>query len=380
MIKRLLSGVAIREAVGRIPGPAMLLRHIRTRPDWPGHVAFTLAGLSFIVSDILWLRVLATASCTFQLIFSTWHPIGASLWLPIRWNIFYILVNSAYIAKLLSERFVRLTDEEHAVFASNFDDGSMSERAFKTLIGMGRFEVAQSRLAIIRKGEANRRLILALPGAKPEVELDGGVIVMRSEGTMLGEVSFLHGLPASATVWLPAGCRYVIWDRAELDGALQPSSAPMIGLELAISRQLSAKLANTTSVLVDKSRDAQLREYYGRAVLHALLSAREAHGRAGSAAALLNELRALRARDGVSEEVHELVFIRLGLRDEARLVREGATVGALCDAVMGCKPRSLKTRVTSEMSDVLQSDWEQASGGVGANGAKTPLSPAGAGV
>ena len=70
-----------------------LLTHVQSRPEWPGHAAFAFSGIAFLVSDMLLLRVLAVTSCTCAILFNTYHPVGKALWLPIRWNIFYVGVN-----------------------------------------------------------------------------------------------------------------------------------------------------------------------------------------------------------------------------------------------------------------------------------------------
>ena len=44
--------------------------HLQTRPSWPGHAAYVATGTAFVVSDVLWLRVLATAANVFTITFS----------------------------------------------------------------------------------------------------------------------------------------------------------------------------------------------------------------------------------------------------------------------------------------------------------------------
>ena len=195
------------------------------------------------------MRILATTSCSLQILFSTFHPVGKVLWLPLRWNAFYVTVNAFYVARLVAERWIDLSAEERSIYTKFGFDEVMDESDFQRLIRRAHVETVSERTTVMVRGEPNEQLILLLDGAA-ELELgEEGVIVAR-RGAMLGEVSFLHDLPVSATVTLPAGCRYVRWDRAEL-GAGARFDAARRGLELAISRQLSLKLVRTTERLAD---------------------------------------------------------------------------------------------------------------------------------
>jgi hypothetical protein len=50
----MLAIFAISILVGVLPS------NLATHPSWPGHAAYIATGLAFVVSDVLWLRVLAT--------------------------------------------------------------------------------------------------------------------------------------------------------------------------------------------------------------------------------------------------------------------------------------------------------------------------------
>lgn len=233
--------------------------HLRTRPEWPGHLAFALAGLSFVVGDMLWLRIFATTACTSHIVFNIFHPVGRTLWLPIRWNAFYVAVNTVYVCRILSERFVHLDAEERAVYQQHFAN-ILDEPEFKMLVALGQWATTESREVVIRKGQRNRRLILIVDGPRPLIELsDRGssgpkeserlVLSQLDRSSVFGEASFLHGNKPIASVWLEPGTRYIAWDRDELDARLGRDSQAFRGLQVLVSYQLCAKLSNTTEVL-----------------------------------------------------------------------------------------------------------------------------------
>jgi hypothetical protein len=65
-----------------------------------GHTSFMLLATSFAFGDILWLRSLALASGSCMAVFNYWHPNGKVLWLPFRWNLIFIIVNSMWILQV----------------------------------------------------------------------------------------------------------------------------------------------------------------------------------------------------------------------------------------------------------------------------------------
>lgn len=69
-----------------------------------GHAAFFLSGTAFLEPEILQLRVLSVFAGGATLVFTYFHPIGSPLWLPFRWNVVFMLINSIYIYRILSER------------------------------------------------------------------------------------------------------------------------------------------------------------------------------------------------------------------------------------------------------------------------------------
>ena len=65
-----------------------------------GHLAFGLIAFSFLVKDILWLRVLSVLASTFSIFYNYTIPVSP-MWLAINWNIVFILVNVYHIAVII---------------------------------------------------------------------------------------------------------------------------------------------------------------------------------------------------------------------------------------------------------------------------------------
>lgn len=243
--------------------PAWLLRapllgramaHLAQRPTWPGHGAFVLSGLSFLLTDMLWLRAIASASCALAIAFNYFHPVGRVLWLPIYWNVTYVLVNLAFIGQIINERYVRLSDEHRVIYNAHFLR-AMPEADFRRLANLGAIEHVPAdgeRRQLLQRGQKPTRLYVIYEG-KPIVTLDDGVTIVRDTG-LVGEMSYLKDTPAVASVHVEPNSRYLVWERSALDRALERDPALRCGLELAIARELMSKVITSNKALVIASR------------------------------------------------------------------------------------------------------------------------------
>lgn len=70
-----------------------------------GHCSFILVAVSYAVDDYMQLRILAIIGSTAMLFFTYFHPYGNILWLPLKWNILFILINSYRVGKVYVIQF-----------------------------------------------------------------------------------------------------------------------------------------------------------------------------------------------------------------------------------------------------------------------------------
>ena len=84
--------------------------------DIIGHLSFGLSALSFLMRDILLLRVLAIISGILGIGYNYFIPEGP-LWLVISWLFVFLLINLGRIVMLyLERRSVSFTDEERELY------------------------------------------------------------------------------------------------------------------------------------------------------------------------------------------------------------------------------------------------------------------------
>ena len=68
-----------------------------------GHLAFGLIAFSFLVKDILWLRIVSILASLFS-VFYNWVIPAEPMWIPIGWNFVFVLLNLYHIAIIIYEK------------------------------------------------------------------------------------------------------------------------------------------------------------------------------------------------------------------------------------------------------------------------------------
>jgi len=92
---------------------------------------------------------------------------------------------------------------------------------FRKIMKRADWITASQDTEICRRGETPIHLYLVSDGAVM-VER-GGKSVPVGVGNFLGEISFLIGGPATATVTVPTGTQYVRWERTKLNALMEGS-------------------------------------------------------------------------------------------------------------------------------------------------------------
>jgi CRP-like cAMP-binding protein len=198
--------------------------------------AFYLAG--FLFRDQLALRSLIIAGDIVYVMYFYLAP-ESPLWGGIFWSALFVLVNVAMLARIAADRMhVRLQPHEYRLKDRLV---GLSPGQFRGLLRLGRAAEADGRIELTREGETPDMLFCVTDGA---YDVDkGGQHVARAEGGFVGEVAFLLGRAASATVRLDRGARYFAWPVAPLRQHLQRDPALDAAFKAAINRDLAAKVA-----------------------------------------------------------------------------------------------------------------------------------------
>lgn len=208
--------------------------------DLIGHTSFLITAFSFYVRDMMALRIFAIVSGVIGIAYNYLIPAGP-LWLVIFWLSVFIAINVTRIVGIVLERrAIEFTDEEAELRETVFPNFSPVE--FKKLIRIGEWRHADPGERFAEQGNVIGGLKLLYNG-EVLVERDGAEIGRARDGAMIGEISFLQGGPATATVSAAKPCRYVSWSGDELRRLLYRNPSMDVAMKHVFSVDLMRKLS-----------------------------------------------------------------------------------------------------------------------------------------
>lgn len=199
------------------------------------HTANVLFLLSYLVRDILWLRLLTIVAIV------TLIPYYAAndLVPPIIWNTAFAGINVFQVYRLLLERRpVKLTLEQQRLYRLGFE--RLGPRDFLRLVELGSWQRHDDADVLVKHGEQLQRLTVIAEG-EARVVVDGETVSTLGAGQFVGEMSFVTGEPACARV-VAGDCRCVHWPRDGLRKLLGERPEVRAALQDVIGTDLASKL------------------------------------------------------------------------------------------------------------------------------------------
>lgn len=208
--------------------------------DLAGHASFGLTAISFYVRDMIVLRGLAIIAGLVGIVYNYGISAGP-LWLVIFWLSVFILINAVRITGIfLERRSVKFSEEETELFETVFQNFSPVEFMKLMRIGQWRSGAVGDRLAEQGQGIGDLKLLY---NGEVVVTRDGEEIGRAKDGAMIGEISFIQGGGATATVTVERPSRYIAWPEAELRKLLNRNPAMDVAMKHVFSIDLMRKLA-----------------------------------------------------------------------------------------------------------------------------------------
>lgn len=256
-----------------------------------GHASFVLVAVSYAVDDFLLLRMIAVAGSTSMLFFTYFHPHGRVLWLPFKWNVLFIAINSYRIGIVFWNRYMaeRLPDEMMTIRQRTFN--TMNPVDFYRLMRIAEFKEYKKGDLVLSQGEPVNKIRMVIDG-QFRVYRDGKLTYLLEEGNFISEVGLHAGLLLPGKV--ESCCtivgdgdgkggditRVLMWDRTELVHLMERDQGVRRSLKAILTWDIVRKLKAQRNVLVDhliddpeewtKRRNEQTNHRYA-AILHAIL-------------------------------------------------------------------------------------------------------------
>ena len=200
-----------------------------------GHLAFGLIAFSFLVKDILYLRLVSVLASLFSVFYNYTIPIEP-MWLAINWNIVFIVVNIYHIAVLIYEkRPVQMSPKYKELYETMFKD--MTPVEFLKITKIADWIHFKEGEVITQQKHTVDTLNLIYNGTV-NVTVDGSTVAQLKDGQFVGEMSFLTEKPATATCVVKHDTECLVWKQEEFKELLKRNPSLYYSIQSLLSNQL----------------------------------------------------------------------------------------------------------------------------------------------
>ena len=207
-----------------------------------GHLAFGLIAFSFLVKDILYLRVLSILASLFSVLYNFYIPVEP-MWLAINWNIIFVLVNIYHIAVIIYEkRPVKMSTKEKELHETMFR--GLTPVEFLKITKIAQWKKYKTPLPIITQGKPVKDLILIYNGTVDVLVNDKKVAELK-DGQFVGEMSFLTEKPATATCKVEHNAECLVWPQKDFKDLLKRNPSLYFTIQSLLSEQVSNNLVSS---------------------------------------------------------------------------------------------------------------------------------------
>ena len=208
-----------------------------------GHLAFGLIAFSYLVKDIMYLRILSIVASLFGMFFNYTVP-AEPLWLPIGWNAIFVMVNIYHISVLLYEkRPVQMDDKNTELYNTLFKELTPVE--YLKISKAACWKNYQPNDVLIRQQHLVPDLILIYNGTI-DVKVDDEKVAELRDGQFVGEMSFLTEKSATATCIVKHPTKCLVWKQQEFKDLLKRNPSLYFTIQSLLSAQVSSNLVSSS--------------------------------------------------------------------------------------------------------------------------------------
>src|SRR5262249_521604 len=127
----------------------------------PGHVSYVLIALSYWMTNVFWLRVIAVIGLVFEIVY--FRMSGGDMHTGIGWDIIFIVINLYQIFRLIVDQGrLRYMKELHLLSQGAF--ASLSREQLAQIVKIGGWRTLEPGAEVTREGEPVKELVLICDG------------------------------------------------------------------------------------------------------------------------------------------------------------------------------------------------------------------------
>lgn len=211
----------------------------------PGHLSYILIAVSYWMTNIFWLRVVAVIGLSLEIVYFLLS--GGDLRAGIGWDVVFIVINLYQIHRLVKDRLsLRLPEDDRELLRgvlAGLDDAQIAR-----LLAASTFTDIPAGTVLVQENQELEQLFFICSG-RVKVSIGGREVSHLEAGNFVGEVAFLTERPASATVTSESVVRALAFDRGKLNQVFRRDTDVAGLIYQLLGRELAHKIKISNALL-----------------------------------------------------------------------------------------------------------------------------------
>jgi len=210
-----------------------------------GYGAAILLLLSVALTRMTHLRTVAAAAGLLGII----HAAMTESFIGILLGIAFVAINIGQLVLLARRRKTAQFTDEERMFREHVVP-LLDPALVRRLLDTGEWRSAEPGTVLIRHGEMVTHMLFIVSG-EIAVTVNDVLVGYCDPGSLVGEISVLTDMPATATVVARTPARYLAFERHKLLGLMDEEPAIEQAIDQSFRKGIRQKLASTNDALVD---------------------------------------------------------------------------------------------------------------------------------
>lgn len=221
--------------------------------DMTGTLSYAIIALSYMMTRIFWLRVAAVIGLFLEIVY--FRVSGGDLKVGIGWDAIFIAINLVQLFLLVRERAsLTLPEKDAPMLRQSF--AGLDDAQIARLLKAADWRDAQPGETLTKQDNAVDSLFFLCSG-RASVEVNGSFETYLEKGSFIGEIAYLTGNLATATVVIDEPSRVLAFSKLRMAKVTDRDSRIAGIIYELLGRDLAQKMrrSNTRRVLLQDESD-----------------------------------------------------------------------------------------------------------------------------
>jgi hypothetical protein len=212
--------------------------------DVPGHISYLIIAISYYLTRMFWLRLMAVIGLFMEILYFVFT--SDQLYTGIGWDLVFIAINLYQLYWLIIDRIrMRLPGADSLLLKQVLN--GLDSIQIARLLKVGEWQNLEPGVALTREHKPVAELYCLISG-RASVLVNETLIAHLNTGAFIGEIAFLTGQTATATVVIDQPARLLVFKKEKLHKIFAQDEQLSLRIHRLIGSDLAGKLRIVNSL------------------------------------------------------------------------------------------------------------------------------------